>query len=219
MLLDKDNIPLGFSYKGFNVTPSDRKYYSEFLYKVHCYGNNVYRDIKLHEKLDTILFNHWNYQNTYTNKNRVLYLKDISTLDEILDTLPEIVEKVYGPVDEAHLEYVNSPWKNTDFKFQYREKLWYNKYDIKIDVISREKWTWNNPSSADLEEIANQFMGFIKEQSFDYYLYLTTEAKYWETNYLYCKTEDLKEIQPWISMLYSEVIGKINSAVLYSVDK
>ena len=62
-------------------------------------------------------------------------------------------------------------------------------------------------------------MSFMKQQDFPHHMYLNTEAKYWRQNYLYCTSEDLKEIQPWISMLYSEVVEKINSAVIYTTDK
>ena len=54
-----DNIPLGLEYKKYTVTPSDRIYYGEFPYKVYFKGNSIYRDIKEHAKLDTVLYNGW----------------------------------------------------------------------------------------------------------------------------------------------------------------
>ena len=48
----------------------------------------------------------------------------------------------------------------------------YNKYDVKIDIRSRDIYSWSNSSSADLEKPANDFVDFIKQQSFDYVLYL-----------------------------------------------
>ena len=87
------------------------------------------------------------------------------------------------------------------------------------DIRSRDVYSWSNSSSADLEKPANDFIDFIKQQSFDYVLYLDNDSKYWANNYLYLKSEDLSEIQPWISMLYSEVVEKINSAVIYPTDK
>lgn len=220
-----DNIPLGLEYKKYTVTPSDRIYYGEFPYKVYFKGNSIYRDIKEHAKLDTVLYNGYYWQSTYTNKNRVVYLKEIDTLDKILDNFSHLIEKVYGPVDESHFEYISTPWKDLEYNFVYKDKLWYNKYDIKIDIKSREKYSWSshysktNTDNASLEKSANEFMSFMKQQDFPHHMYLNTEAKYWRQNYLYCTSEDLKEIQPWISMLYSEVVEKINSAVIYTTDK
>lgn len=215
------NVPLGFKYKGYDVTPSDRLYYGEYLYKVYFSGNTVFRDIKEHAKLDKILHQGFWWQSTYTNKNRVVYLRDIGVLNNILDEFPNLIQKVFGPVDEAHFEHISHPYQDTEFNFVYKDKLWYNKYDIKIDFISARipSWQRNINSGTSLEKSANEFMEFIKEQDFSYHMYLNTEAKYWHQNYLYCTSKDLKEIQPWISMLYNEVIEKINSAVIYSVDK
>mgnify|MGYP005674372101 CR=1 FL=1 len=223
--MSSDNKPLGFEYRGYKVTPSDRFYYNEYTYKINCKGNSVYRDIKAHANLDKILYKCWMNQSTYTSKNRVIYLNDIAVLDQILDNFPHLVEKVFGPIDQAHFEYISQPWKDTEYNFVYKDKLWYNKYDIKIDIKSRERYSWSSryslsqTSTDELEKCANEFMSFLNQQSFNFHLYLNTEAKYWHQNYLYCTSEDLKEIQPWISMLYSEVIEKISSAVIYTTDK
>jgi len=222
--MSSDNKPLGLNYKGFPVTPSDRFYYNEYTYKVNFTGNSVCRDIKQHAKLDELLYTSFWFQSTYTNKNRVVYIRDLSMLDDVLDQFPNLVEKVFGPVDKAHLDHLENPWKDDlEFNFVYKDKLWYNKYDIKIDLRSRERYTWrsirSNNTPEGLEKTANEFMGFMKLQDFPHHMYLNTEAKYWHQNYLYCTSEDLKEIKPWISMLYSEVIEKINSAVIYTTDK
>lgn len=224
--MSSDNKPLGLNYKGFPVTPSDRFYYNEYAYKINFTGNSICRDIKQHAKLDELLYTSFWFQSTYTNKNRVVYIRDISMLDDILNQFPNLVEKVFGPVDEAHLEHIKNPWKDDlEFNFVYKDKLWYNKYDIKIDIKSKELNHWsswntkNKTTTEGLEKTANEFMGFMKLQDFPHHMYLNTEAKYWHQNYLYCTSEDLKEIQPWISMLYSEVIEKINSAVIYTTDK
>jgi len=223
--MSSDNIPLGFEYKGYAITPSDRIYYNDYTYKINFKGNAICRDIKEHAKLDNVLYQGWNFQSTYTNKNRVVYINNLDTFNTILDDFPHLIEKVFGPVDQSHLDYISQPWKDTEYNFVYKDKLWYNKYDIKVDIKSKELYHWSswntkNKTSADvLEKTANEFMGFMKLQDFPHHMYLNTEAKYWYQNYLYCTSEDLKEIQPWISMLYSEVIEKINSAVIYTTDK
>jgi len=221
--MSSDNIvPIGFNYNGFKVLPSEKIYYSEFPYKINFKGNIIHRDIKEHEKLDDILYRgyNWSYtQSTYTNKHRVVYFRDLDKIDQILQDMPHLVEQLYGPIDTAHAEYISNPFAEDVFQHVYREKFWYNKYDVKIDIRSRDVYSWSNSSSADLEKPANDFVDFIKQQSFDYVLYLDNDSKYWANNYLYLKSEDLSEIQPWISMLYSEVVEKINSAVIYPTDK
>jgi hypothetical protein len=213
------NKPLGFNYKGFKVTPAQKFYYYEYPYKLHCKGNLIYRDIKRHTQLDDLLRGEWwTFQSQYTSKSRVLYIKTLELLDKVIDKFPDLIDKVYGPLDETHALFLENPYTDTKFSTVYKEKLWYNKYDIKMDIKSRELWTWKSQSK-DLEKPANDFVAFMQEQTFDYHLYLNTDAKYWHQNYLYLKTEDFNEIQPWISMSYSEVIEKINSAVIYPTDK
>ena len=39
---------LGCNYKGFDVTPSTKEYYNEYMYKTELQGNSIKYDIELH---------------------------------------------------------------------------------------------------------------------------------------------------------------------------
>jgi len=207
----QDKPPLGLNYKGYKIIPSDKIYYGDYMYKIHFIGNSVHRDIKEHDALSRFLRDDW-LQDIYTNKNRVIYFRTIKQLDPVLDQFPHLIDTIHGPVDQTHVDYLTEPWAK-NFSIEYRNKLWFNKYDTKIDIYSNR----TGQEQDDIETVA--FIDFINENLIGHHWYLTTGPKYWSQNFLYCSSEELAEIKPWLSMLYTDIVSKINSAVIYSTDK
>ena len=70
---------LGLNYNGFTVTPSNKEYYSEYMYKIEVYGNSIKYDIDLHNEIDKWLNDSWYFgvRSQWTNKNRLLFFKNI----------------------------------------------------------------------------------------------------------------------------------------------
>jgi len=193
---------LGETVQGFKVTPSSQpQFYGEFFYKIATQGNSISYDIDKHHLIDKhIISNYsWSYRSQFTSKSRHLYFTEKSHLVDFLKTFPEVVTEVVGPVSEEHRDMLF----DFDSKITkiFKEKLWYNKYDVKIEAyISYDKQKENR-------ELMKDFMEFVNGHVDNKHWYSTNSR--WYHNYLYISKEDLTEIQPWINMLYRDIIDKI----------
>ena len=193
---------LGETIEGFHVTPSSQpQFYGEYFYKVAITGNCISYDIEKHALItDHIISNYrWNYRTQFTSKNRHLYLDNKSYLVDFLKTFPDDVTEVVGPVSEDHKDILFD-WDNKIDKV-LKDKPWYNKYNVKIQIyIPYDKQKENM-------ELIKDFMEFVNSHVENKYWF--SKSTRWFHNYLYISKEDLTEIQPWINMLYRDLIDKI----------
>tara|TARA_B100000900_G_scaffold408573_1_gene423031 strand:- start:2728 stop:3396 length:669 start_codon:yes stop_codon:yes gene_type:complete len=198
---------LGLNYNGFTVTPSNKEYYSEYMYKIEVYGNSIKYDIDLHNEIDKWLNDSWYFgvRSQWTNKNRLLFFKNIDQLNNFLKLFPQSVRALYGPVDREHVENLLLP--DIKIKKIYKEKFWYNKYDIKLETTVR--FSDNSQlETAELKKRSKDFYDFVNDTVSDCQWYSNHMAG-WRNNYVYMTEKEFKVLQPWIKLAYDEIVSNV----------
>ncbi len=198
---------LGINYKGFLVTPSNKEYYNDYMYKVETFGNSVSYDIELHNDIDKWQQDNWYYgvRSQWTTKNRLLFFKNIEQLDSFLNTFPNAIRGLHGPINKEHVENLILP--DIKIKKVYKEKNWYNKYDVKIETsVSGD--LFNTDKIPELKKYSEDFYEFVNNTVSDCHWYANQTAG-WRNNYVYMTEEDFKVLQPWIKLAYDEIVSNV----------
>ena len=196
-----------------DVLPSDKIYYYDYPYKVQLEGNSAHYNIKNVTEINGWLW--YNYQfefkSQFTTKYHNIYFKNRDSLYAFCERYMDKIINLYGPINVTHFNYITNrgseKWKINN---AYRTKLWYGRYDAKIEVFT--------PLSSGSREAA-------KKQVKDFAEYIATNLEHkqwhsnieymhtWHANYLYCKQDELEELIPWMKLCYDEIIR-----VIYYID-
>ena len=196
---------LGTNYKGFDVTPSTKEYYNEYMYKTELQGNSVKYDIELHNDIDRWCMDSFYYgvRSQWTTKNRLLFFKSIDQLDNFLQNFPQAVENLHGPINREHVENLLLP--DIKIKKVYQGKFWYNKYDMKLET---NVGYYDSESMSDVKKRSRDFYDFVNDTVSDCKWYSNYTAG-WRNNYVYMTENEYKVLQPWIKLAYDDIVSNV----------
>lgn len=195
-------IPLGDTYKNIPVSPSDKRYFSEYQYKIVLEGNSVHYDIQMMIDLNTVLKScgyWWRIQPTQKNIN--VYVDGKDYLDAVLNWFKhsDVVTGLYGPIDKNHIESL----QDRNNEYVYRNKYWYGNYPIKISLFRRFE-----------DEVgAKEITDFIKGSFSDFRLF-DDYTNDWYVNYLWLTQKDYDKSYPFLKLSYGDYIEKIQKVKL-----
>jgi hypothetical protein len=114
--------------------PSDNVYFSEFLYKITFEGSSVWHDMDFHFGLSAYVeHNCAGYRMGWSTKCRSIYFNRFEDVKNVATMFKSGVIAVHGPASEDHLRQINGESVNKGFNTIYRDKLYYSKYDAKIE--------------------------------------------------------------------------------------
>ena len=121
--------PLGYNFKGFNVSPTNKIYFDKFPYKIAFNGNRNFRDIDFHSHLTDWLYDNygWQFNSQFSSKSRNVYLTRKWQVEELINMFgQEIKEKAGFPEDKIislrynlikeELDELKDAMKNRDLK-------------------------------------------------------------------------------------------------------
>lgn len=194
---------LGSNICGFNVTPSPQaEFYGEYFYKIATKGNNISYDIEKHYLIDQHITKNyfWQTRTQFTSKARHIYFNKKHHVEDFLKTFPEVISEVVGPINEEHKDMLFD-LDNKMVKV-FREKLYYGKYDIKIEAFI------SYAEQKEKKGLMKDFMEFIDGHVDNKHWYTSNPTRCYH-NYLYLTSDELAEVQPWINMLYRDLVDKI----------
>ena len=199
----KDTTILGSNFKGIPVIPSDKEYYSNYMYKVEIKGNSVSYDIELHNEIDKWMQDNWYYgtRSQWTTKNRLIFFSKIDKLENFLSLFSNSVQGLYGPISKDHLEQMLLP--DIKIKKVFKDKLWYNKYDIKLEMSI--SGSYNREKIPELKQRSYDFRDFVNNTVSDCHWYASHMAG-WRNNYVYMTETQYKVLQPWIKLAYDDMV-------------
>ena len=205
----KNTTVLGFKYKGLTVIPSDKEYYSNYMYKLEIKGNSISYDIDLHNDIDKWMMDNWYYgtRSQWTTKNRIIFFSKIEKLDNFLSLFSHSVQGLYGPVSKEHLEHLLLP--DIKIKKIFKDKFWYNKYNIKLETSIR--YTMGE-STSEVKKRSNDFYEFVNNTVSDCHWYSNQMAG-WRNNYVYMTEAEFKVLQPWIKLAYDDIVSNVYKIV------
>lgn len=191
--------PLGYSFKGFKVSPTSKIFYEKFPYKISFSGNRNFRDIDFHSHLTDWLYDNygWHFNSQFSSKSRNVYLSRKWQVEELVTFFGDEVKDISGPVDEDHICQL----QGSRYDIEYRDKYWYNKYDTKIVFFARNGKLNNLTTISELQN-------FIKS-SFENYHWYDFGSATWYNNYLYVTSEELDQMYPFLKINYGEIITNI----------
>lgn len=207
---NKNLIALGREFKGIKVNPSDKKYFGDYQYKLTLKGNHICYDIQMYKDLHQALNSAgWWYRIQATSKNINVYVNDTSYLDNVIDTFKDtnFITGLYGPINEAHIESLQD--RNTEYV--YRNKYWYNKYNIKISFRRIHSGSYE-----DKVQQGKEFRDFIKG-SFDNFRLFDDYTDSWYQNYLWLTQEEYNQGYPFLKLSYGNLIDKIQTIKLTEI--
>jgi len=190
--------PLGYNFKGFKVSPTNKIFFDKFPYKISFNGNRNFRDIDFHSHLTDWLYDNygWQFNSQFSSKSRNVYLTRKWQVEEVINLFGQEIKELHGPLNEDHL----SQLQGTNYTIEYRDKYWYNKFDTKIEFFK--------PYNAKFEFSREDLKSFIAG-SFEAYHWYDFGSRTWYNNYLYVNSEELKDVYPFLKMTYGEVIDNI----------
>lgn len=203
---------LGHNYKGTTVTPSTKKYFYDYQYKITMQGNRVHYDIQMFQDLHTQLRAiGWWYRIQATAKNINVYVDSTDYVDSVLDWFKhtDAVTGLHGPINEEHIETLQD--RNTEYV--YRNKYWYNKYNIKISFNRGFSY---KPTQIGKDQQGKEFRDFVKG-SFEKYRLFDDYTDNWYNNYLWLTQEEYDKGYPFLKLSYGEIIDKIQTIKLTEI--
>lgn len=200
--------PLGLSYKGIKVTPSTKDYFYEYQYKITLKGNWCHYDIQMYQDLHAQLNKvGWWYRVIASAQNINVYVNSQDYLDSVLDWFQhtDCITGLHGPINQEHIDTLQD--RNTEYV--YRNKYWYNKYNIKI--------TLSRPFGTKTEDLkASEFREFVKG-SFEKYRLFDDYTDNWYSNYLWLTQEEYNKGYPFLKFSYGHLIEKIQTVKLTEI--
>lgn len=196
---------LGRNYKGFNVIPSTTLFYYRFPYKARFIGNSAYYHIPAYQELEKFLYDNYfgHYRLLASTSCINFYIDKKSGYDEVLDKFGELIIDLSGPIDDTNLDILD----NLNPKVAYRNKYWYNKYDTKVEfcIIS---------NSEDNAELRKDIMSFV-DSNFKEFQWYNNSVRQWYENFLYCKSEELESVLPFLKISFSDYIVNTQKVTLF----
>ena len=202
--------PLGKTYRGYKIIPSEKVYYGEYQYKICFEGNKFHYDILLFSDLvKTVQVDTYFYRLQVTSKNINLYVHDKDTLDSIIDRYQhtDYLQNIHSPIDNDHLESL----LDSDTEYVYRNKYWYGMYPIK--VVFHKPYGYAKQVNMDDETFSKDFKDFIAGSFGEYRLfegYITN----WYSNYLWLTQEEFDNGYPFLKLSYGDLIHKVQKVKL-----
>lgn len=224
-VLDDD---LGLEY---NIIPSNTIYYGKFPYRLSFDKDIISKNIPEHQNLNQYLaslrfeFRDFagNFNNLYkflTNNTLRIYISDYNDFLSTLAMYGDWVSIISGPVSNEHLDLLY----DTNIHLDIRQKLWYNKYDYKLDVWAsfyaiRNLWV-SNPRGSNAkwhEKMKDDLDNFIQTVlSQDYNAKITGPGRYGTLNTatLFFNNDELQEIMTFKNLIIPEYKTKITKATI-----
>jgi|TARA_R110000868_G_scaffold231137_1_gene484494 hypothetical protein len=204
----KTLVALGGEYLGYEVTPSDRIYFDDYPYKICFEGNHYHYDVTMYTDLIAqlqLLGWHYRIQNSQSNIN--VYLPDIKYLDSIITYFQhtDVITSLHGPTTPEHVEALQD---NTT-EYVYRNKYWYNKYNIKIELFRSGYKKPQDEFRAQGQDLKEFIAG-----SFGSYRLFDSYTTNWSVNYLWLTQEEFDQGYPFLKLSYGDLIDKIQKVRL-----
>ena len=191
-------VPLGKIYRGYDVEPSSKIFYSEYQYRLRFLGNMYHYDITfMSDLVKTLTDETWHYRLQSSTKNINVYIHDKKVLDKLIDRYQhtDYLEGISGTLDDEHLDSILD--SGTDYV--YRNKYWYDTYPIKVFLYRN----WDNRDIS-----ATVINDFIKGTFKDYRLH-DNYANNWYHNYLWLTQEEYDNSFLFLKLSYGEYIEKV----------
>ena len=201
---------LGRTYRGFAVTPSTKKYFYDYQYKITFQGNNVHYDIQMYSDLIKQLQSvGWWYRIQSSAKNINVYVNSKDYLDRVIDWFQhtDVITGIHGPINKEHIATL----LDANTEYVYRNKYWYNKYSIKITL--RRPWGLRVEDS---DILGKEFKEFV-QGSFDEYRLFDDYTYNWYSNYLWLTQEQYDKGYPFLKLSYGDLIDKIQTIKLTEI--
>ena len=201
---------LGNKYKGIPVIPSKKEYYNNFMYKLEIKGNSISYDIDLHNEIDKWMLDNWYYgtRSQWTAKNRIIFFSKKDKLDNFLSIFSHSVQGLHGPITKDHLENLLLP--GIKIKKVFQDKLWYNKYNIKLETSVGS--VFGSEEIADAKKRSTDFYNFVNDTISNCQWYSNHVAG-WRNNFVYMTEEDFEVLQPWIKLAYDDMVSNVYKIV------
>lgn len=209
-VLDRDNdlIPLGGEYDGYTVTASDRIYFDEYPYKICFEGNHYFHDITMMTELEAQLnLVGWNYRIQSSTNNINVYLPSLKYVDPILNYFQhtDVIKTLNGPTCDDHIAALQD---NTT-EYVYRNKYWYNKYDVKISFF---RYGFKQPQEQ-FKDQGKDLRDFIAG-SFGNYRLFDNYTNNWSVNHMWLTQSEFDQGYPFLKLSYGDLIDKIQKVRL-----
>lgn len=201
--------PLGTKYKGLPVEPSSIIFFYQYPYKIRLEGNNTHYNIPEIRKMGIELYDMFTYSREYKifeNTSSInLYTNNVDVIDTVIENYGHLVVNIVGPIDKDNVKILE------DFtpSIVYRNKYWYSKYDTKIEFYVPYK-----SPVIDTVKLREDIYSFVKE-NFTKAQWYNSNSRVWVDNFLYCKSEDLKEVSAFLKINFSDYIVNIQKIRLY----
>lgn len=201
--------PLGTKYKGFPVEPSSIIFFYQYPYKIRLEGNNTHYNIPEIRKMGIELYDMFTYSREYKifeNTSSInLYTNNVDVINTVIENYGHLVVNIVGPIDKDNVKILE------DFtpSIVYRNKYWYSKYDTKIEFYVPYK-----SPVIDTVKLREDIYSFVKE-NFTKAQWYNSNSRVWVDNFLYCKSEDLKEVSAFLKINFSDYIVNIQKIRLY----
>ena len=219
---------LGLDY---NVLPSNSIYYGKFPYRLLFDKDIVFKNIPEHQNLNQYLaalrfeFNDFagNFNNLYkflTNSSLRIYISDYKDFLSTLAMYGDWVSEVSGPVSDEHLDLLY----DTNIHLDIRPKLWYNKYEYKLDVWAsfyaiRNFWISNIAGSntkwhEKMKDDLDNFLEYVLSQ--EYNAKISGPGNYGRLNTatLFFNKDEFQEIMTFKNLMIPEYKTKITKAMI-----
>jgi hypothetical protein len=201
--------PLGTKYKGFSVEPSSIIFFYQYPYKIRLEGNNTHYNIPEIRKMGIELYDMFTYSHEYKifeNTSSInLYTNNLDVIDTVIENYGHLVVNIVGPIDKDNIKMLETFTPS----IIYRNKYWYSKYDTKIEFYVPYK-----SPVIDTVKLREDIYSFVKE-NFTMAQWYNSNSRIWVDNFLYCKSEDLKEVSAFLKINFSDYIVNIQKIRLY----
>lgn len=217
----------------YTVRPSSSIYYGRYPYKI-TFDNQIVNNLKdvtehmssfdnnLMWEFTDFAKNFYDHYKFVCRGNRKIYLADINDLEDTLAMYGDWVSEIQGPVDNDHLNLLNS----SDLHLEVKAKPWYNKYEYKLELWAsyfaiRNLWltTGNGTSQSKsqwkdkMKEELSNFIETIEAQEYDA-RFRSSQFDFYNGATLFFRHDDFQEIMTFKTLIIPDYKTKVTKVII-----
>jgi hypothetical protein len=207
----------------FKIVPSNSIYFKRYPYKV-VFNIPVEKDkswkVQLrYFKLDLTGFTEdvltGPTRHYMTSEQPSFFIQNYNDLKATLILYKDCVSEVHGPVSQEHLDLLYS----SNFKCQSKNKLWYNRYDCKVEIWLPFKYRTNYTNKLNTQYTVLDDQSTETAELLDYIRdnLNVHEPRSWVSRFsttVYCNFDEFLQVYPFLKLSYTTHRLDITKAVL-----
>jgi hypothetical protein len=186
---------------GVEIIPATKIFFRKFDYKIALEGNRVCHDIVKHDAISTFLAGYPDKKvmDSWNKHSRKIYTSNVSILSQIIKWWPELVLGIEGIIDADHQKKIANLKKND----VAREKLYFDKYDLKIDMF--EAAPYQNYNGGKAPAWFTKLKGWTKSQDMNCTITVSRNSE-GNVARLYTDSEEYRDFEGFFLIQFHEYV-------------